>query len=59
MSEFPNPLDIDEVCERLRCKKDWLYDQIRAKKIPSFKIGRKIHILEEDLAAWMREQAAA
>ncbi len=59
MSEFPTLLDMDEACQRLRCKKDWLYDKVRAKEIPSLKIGRKIHFLEEDLAAWMRGKAAA
>lgn len=57
MPEFPVLLDMDEACELLRCKKDWLYDQVRAKKIPGLKIGRKIYFLEEDLATWLRERS--
>lgn len=55
---MPVLLNMDEACVALRCKKDWLYDQVRAKKIPSLKIGRSIHFLEEDLAAWMRQSTA-
>lgn len=57
MDDFPVLLDIDETCARLRCKKDWLYDQVRLNRIPHVRIGRPIYFLEEDLARWLRESA--
>jgi excisionase family DNA binding protein len=49
-------LDVDEVCDFLRIKKSWLYQNHKLSGMPSHNVGRKILFMRSELVAWVLEQ---
>ncbi len=47
-------LDMEEACQFLKLSKPMLYKQVRAGKIPAFKIGRIWKFHRESLDEWVR-----
>jgi excisionase family DNA binding protein len=49
-------LDVDEVCDFLRIKKSWLYQNHKLSGMPSHNVGRKLLFKRSELVAWVLEQ---
>ena len=47
---------IDELAERLRVKRSWVYDQTFRYKIPFRKIGGKLRFDPVEIDAWIESQ---
>lgn len=47
----------DEVCDRLKVTKAWLYDQVEAKRIPYIRLGRHLRFSARDLSAHIAEHS--
>lgn len=54
---LPNNLPVEYVAEYLQICKSTVYEMVRQKQIPSFKIGQRIIIPREQFFEWVREQA--
>lgn len=52
----PNVLTPKQLSEYLGCSINTTYDLCRRRDFPSFKVGRKILILEDELQKWMIRQ---
>ena len=39
----------DEVCTYLKINKDWLYDQVEARRIPHIRLGRQLRFRRTEL----------
>jgi excisionase family DNA binding protein len=50
----PEALTVPEVMAALRLSRGLVYELIRSKELPSFKVGRCRRVSTEDLAAFMR-----
>jgi excisionase family DNA binding protein len=46
-------LTVDEVAERLGVRKQWVWAQVRAGRMPCVKLGRYRRFREESLEAWI------
>lgn len=58
MSEL---LTIDEMAERLKVHKSWLYQFTRLKDgdtIPCLKVGKYLRFREEEVMAWLKQRQA-
>lgn len=56
MSEL---LTIDEMADRLRVQKSWLYQFTRLKSdeaVPHLKVGKYLRFREEDVMRWLQER---
>jgi excisionase family DNA binding protein len=47
-------LTVDEVAERLGVRKQWVWAQARAGRIPCVRLGRYRRFREDGLEAWIR-----
>jgi excisionase family DNA binding protein len=47
----------DEVCAYLRVTKDWLYDQVQARRIPHLRLGRHLRFLRTEIHEYLALQA--
>lgn len=53
------PLTVKEAAAKLK-KSEWkIYDMVKRKQIPHFRIGSSINFREETLDAWIARQEAA
>jgi excisionase family DNA binding protein len=41
----------EKVCAHLKITKDWLYDQVEARRIPHIRLGRQLRFRRSDLIA--------
>ena len=48
-------LTIDELCDKLKLKKSYVYELTFAKKIPHIKIGRHLRFNWEEVEKWLEE----
>jgi excisionase family DNA binding protein len=48
-------LTVEEVAERLGVRKQWVWAQARAGRIPCVRLGRYRRFREEAVDAWIRE----
>ena len=51
-------LTVEEVAERLGVRKQWVWAQARAGRIPCVRLGRYKRFREETLEAWIRSLEA-
>ena len=51
-------MNVDEVCEFLRIKKSWLYQNHKLSGMPSHNVGRKLLFKQSELVAWVSEGPA-
>ena len=56
VGQGPDLLSLSEVCEELGMSKSWVYQRIRNKEIPSFKLGRNIKVRREELEEYLENQ---
>ena len=52
-------LTIDELADRLKVQKSWLYSRTRETgpgTIPLFRVGKYIRFIEADVMDWLRKQ---
>lgn len=49
-------MNVDEVCDFLRIKKSWLYQNHKLAGMPSHTVGRKLIFRQSELVAWVLEQ---
>lgn len=57
-----NLLTVDELAERLKVPKSWVYRQTRQTgpgTIPRIKVGKYIRFVEVDVMDWLRKQTEA
>ena len=47
---------LSEVCEELGMSKSWVYQKIRNREIPSFKLGKNIKVRREELEEYLKNQ---
>lgn len=51
-------LTVSDLCETLKVKKDWVYDQVQAGKIPYIRLGgRHLRFSEDAIDEWIRSQS--
>jgi excisionase family DNA binding protein len=55
MNQFNESLTVNEAAEMIRVNPMSIYNLVRQKKIPHFKIGRKILFRRLSLEAWLQE----
>ena len=56
---MPELLTIDEMADRLRVQKSWLYQFTRPKTddtIPHLRVGKYLRFREEEVLRWLRER---
>lgn len=41
----------DDVCDLLKVTKDWLYDQVQARRIPHIRLGRHLRFRHAEMLA--------
>ncbi len=46
-------LNVQQVCDLLNVKRDWVYDEVRAGHIPHVKMGRAIRFRTAELNDWI------
>jgi excisionase family DNA binding protein len=54
-------LTIDEVADRLKVSKRWVYEKTRSRclnPLPAIRVGRYLRFLWGDLSAWLRSQSS-
>lgn len=56
-NNVPNNLPVEYVADFLSISKSTIYEMVRRKQIPSFRIGQRIVIPKEMFFAWVKEQA--
>ena len=52
-------LTIDELAEKLRVRKSWLYSRTREtgpESIPKVKVGKYIRFVESEVIGWLKRQ---
>lgn len=49
-------MTVREVADYLRVHEDTIYDMVRMKQIPHFRVRRRIFFSVETINAWIREQ---
>ncbi len=49
-------LTVDQVCELLQVKKDWLYEQTAADRFPHIKLGRHLRFRPADVQEFLKAQ---
>ena len=57
-----NLLTVDELAEKLKVPKSWLYSRTREtglETIPRFKVGKYIRFVESEVMDWLRKQNKA
>lgn len=47
----------DEVCAYLKINKDWLYDQVQARRIPHVRLGRQLRFWRSELIEFLASRA--
>lgn len=52
----PKVITPKQLSEYLNCSINIAYDLCRRRDFPSFKVGRKILIIEDELHSWMLKQ---
>jgi excisionase family DNA binding protein len=50
---IPRLLTVAEVAEAIRVSTTWVYDAVRSGEIPAVKIGRRVMVVEQDLALYL------
>jgi excisionase family DNA binding protein len=48
----------DEVCAYLKINKDWLYDQVQARRIPHLRLGRQLRFRRAELLDFLVSRSA-
>ena len=48
-------LTVDDLCDRLKLKKSYVYELTFTKKIPHIKIGRHLRFKWEEIEKWLKE----
>jgi excisionase family DNA binding protein len=48
-----------EAAELLSVRPSWIYEAVRANRLPCLRVGRHIRFTREMLQAWLAEQRAA
>jgi excisionase family DNA binding protein len=43
----------DDVCDLLKVTKDWLYDQVQARRIPYVRLGRHLRFRHAEVLAYI------
>jgi len=57
--DTPNPkklLTADDIAEMLGMSKDWIYEQVRANRIPHVRLGRYVRFRQEAIEEWLRSR---
>ena len=49
----PRLLTVNELCERLRVKRSWVYEQVRQDAIPHVRVGRYIRFSWPQVEEWL------
>jgi excisionase family DNA binding protein len=49
-------LDVTAAAELLSVRPSWVYEAVRARRIPHLKIGRHVRFLRSDLEGWVLDQ---
>lgn len=45
-----------DAAKLLSVKTSWIYESVRASRLPCVRVGRHLRFLRSDLEAWVREQ---
>jgi len=56
VAEMENFLTVDELSERLKVSKVWLYKLVREKRIPFYHIEKCIRFSPSDIQNWLEER---
>lgn len=48
-------LTVDEVAERLRVTKCWIYTEVRAGRLPHVRLGRYVRFRADAIDSWIEE----
>ena len=46
-------IDIETLAEWLGVRKEWCYDQVQAKKLPHYRLGRQIRFKKSEIMAYL------
>jgi excisionase family DNA binding protein len=46
-------LDVEDVAEILGMKRDWIYAEVRANRLPHVRFGRTVRFRRESIDAWI------
>jgi excisionase family DNA binding protein len=49
----------DEVCNLLKVTKDWLYDQVQARRIPHVRLSRHLRFRRAEVLDYVRANSVA
>ena len=49
----------DDVCDLLKVTKDWLYDQVQARRIPHVRLGRHLRFQRSGLLEYLTANTVA
>jgi excisionase family DNA binding protein len=49
----------DDVCALLKVTKDWLYDQVQARRIPHVRLGRHLRFRRSEVLDYVRANSVA
>ncbi len=58
LEQYPDVLDVEDLCNILRIGKNHTYELLRAGQIGSFRIGRAWKIPKISLEAYLRQQSS-
>jgi excisionase family DNA binding protein len=51
-------LTVEELCELLKVKKDWVYDHVRMGDIPFIRVGNLLRFNEEEIIKWLNASSS-
>jgi excisionase family DNA binding protein len=49
----------DQVCDLLKIRKSWLYDEVEAGRFPHLRLGRQLRFRRQDIAAHLSHLAGS
>ena len=51
-------LTVEQLCELLQVKKDWVYDHVRAGDIPYIRVGNLLRFREDAINDWLTKNSS-
>jgi excisionase family DNA binding protein len=51
-------LTVEQLCELLQVKKDWVYDHVRAGDIPFVRVGNLLRFREDRINEWLEASSS-
>lgn len=52
-------ITVEELCARLKVNRTWVYEKLRKRDLPAFKIGRYLRFSWTEVSKWMEKRRVA